>query len=190
MRPRSLVSRTLALLVLVGALFGCYRLILAPVVSAHGTTAQSIERSRMLLERYRFLAAQREELAAQVTAREKEANENAAYLDGPTGALAAAGLQDHVGSVIAQAGGELRSTQVLPSERVGTVAAVRRSRLRLDLSIDIKDLERLLYDLESSSPYLFIEQITIQTKTRHDDHEQQRLAVNLEVYGHARTAEL
>lgn len=189
-RPRSLISRTLALLVLLGALFGCYRLVVAPIVSAYKTEAQSMERSLMLLRRYRVIAAQGEELAEAVAAREKMAGENATYVYGRNGALAAAALQDHVASVIAQAGGELRSTQVLPSEPVDAVVAVTRSRLRLHLDVDVEGLERLLYDLETSSPYLFIEQITIQTQARHDDPEQQRLVVSLDVYGYARSAEL
>lgn len=190
MRPRSFVSRTLALSILLGALLGCHRLIVIPIVTAYVTAAQSIERSTMLLKRYQRLIAQRDELAAQVAARERSAGEELGYLDAPPGALATAALQDHVGAVIAQAGGELHSTQVLPSGPVDTAAAVSRSRLSLDLSVDIEGLERLLYDLETEKPYLFIEQITIETQTRHDKHEQRRLAISLEVYGYARTAEV
>lgn len=188
--PGSLVSRTLALLILLGALFGSYRLIVAPVVDAHETAAQSIERSQMLLERYQLLAAQRDKLTRHIAARERIADGSAAYFDAPTDALAAAAVQDHVGSVIARAGGELHSTQVLASKPVEGVAGISRSRLMLNLSVDIEGLERLLYDLESDEPYLFIEEITIQTQTRHDDPQQRRLTVTLEVYGYAWTAEL
>lgn len=193
LRPGSLVSRTLAVLILIGVLFAGYRLVVAPVVTAYETTARSIEQSRMLLERYRGIAAQREELAAGLAEHEEVAAESTAYLEGPTGALAAAALQDHVGSVIARSGGELRSTRVLASEPVDEVAGVSRAGLRLDLGVDVEGLERLLYDLESGEPFLFIDQITIREqrsrRRRAEDSPRPMLDVSFEIYGYVRTPE-
>lgn len=193
LRPGSLLSRTFAVLVLLGLLIGAYRLIVRPVVSSYEVAAQSIEQSRSLLERYRALAAQQENLAALVAERERAAAESTAYLDGPTGALAAAALQDQVGAVIARAGGDLRSTRVLTGEPVEQVAGISRAGLRLDLRVDVEGLERLLYEIETDEPYLFIEQITVRERhgqqTGRIEQERSVYDVSIELYGYTRTPE-
>jgi general secretion pathway protein M len=191
LRPGSLLSRTLAVLLLLAVGLAAYQLLVLPVAAAYRGAAEAIERSQGLLQRYQALAAQRDELARLVAQQEEVAAGSEAYLGGQSDALAAAALQDQVRRAIERAGGELRSTQILPARAADNAAGVRRASLRLQLGVDIEGLETLLYQLEAGEPYLFIDQITIREgrmrRGRGDVAPDPTLDVNLEVYGYWRS---
>jgi general secretion pathway protein M len=191
LRPGSLLSRTLAVLLLLAVGLAAYQLLVLPVAAAYREAAEAIERSQGLLQRYRTLAAQRDELARLVAQQEEMAARSEAYLGGQSDALAAAALQDQVRRAIERAGGELRSTQILPARAAENAAGVRRASLRLQLGVDIEGLETLLYQLEAGEPYLFIDQITIREgrvrRGRADVAPDPTLDVSLEIYGYWRS---
>jgi general secretion pathway protein M len=191
LRPGSLLSRTLAVLLLLAVGLAAYQLLVLPVAAAYREAAEAIERSQGLLQRYRTLAAQRDELARLVAQQEEMAALSEAYLGGQSDALAAAALQDQVRRAIERAGGELRSTQILPARAADNAAGVRRASLRLQLGVDIEGLETLLYQLEAGEPYLFIDQITIREgrvrRGRADVAPDPTLDVSLEIYGYWRS---
>jgi general secretion pathway protein M len=192
LRRGSLLSRTLALLLLAGLGLAAYQLLVLPVAAAYRDAGQAIEHTQGLLQRYRVLAAQRDELAEQVARQEEVAGRSEAYLEGQSDALAAAALQDQVRRAIERAGGELRSTQILPARPADNAPGVRRASLRLQLGVDIEGLETLLFELEAGEPYLFIDQITIREgrvrRGRGAPVADQTLDVNLEIYGYWRSA--
>jgi len=193
LRPGSLLSRTIAVLLLI--LFGlaAYQLVVVPVHAAYQETAREIEQSRELLRRYRALAAQREGLEQQVAELEAAAGNSEAYLEGTSDALAAAALQDQVRRIIERAEGELRSTQILPATPAEGPGGVRRTSLRLQLGIDIAGLETILYELEPGEPFLFVAQITVREqrgqRRRNEPEPETLLDVSLEVYGYWRPVE-
>lgn len=195
LRPGSPLSRCLAVLLVLVVLYAGHRLLVMPIVSAYRAAAASIEQSTRLLDRYRALAGQRAELATLVEDYESAARDGSAYLEGSNHALATATLQDKVSLTIADAGGELRSTRVLPAEPVEAVAGISAAGLRLDLSIDIAGLEAMLYRIETGEPYLFIDQITIRERRRRSRNprgqpdSKPELDVSLTVHGYVRTVE-
>src|SRR5688572_19195730 len=109
LQPGSLLSRTLAVVLLGIALLGAYRLVIAPLVTAYRDGQSRIEQAKELLQRYEALAEQRSLLADRLAEEQERAASAAGYLTGPSDALAAAELQDRVKSVVEGASGELRS---------------------------------------------------------------------------------
>ena len=73
-------------------------------------------------------------------------------------ALAAAALQDRLKAAVEAVDGELESTQVLPT---GERGPFRSLTLNARWSVDTAGLRDLLYTLETSSPRLQIEKLTV-----------------------------
>ncbi len=192
LRRGSLLSRLLALGLLGGVLLAAYGLVLAPVIVAYQEVGQEIEEAQLLLQRYRSLASQRPELSARLAGLEQQAAKAGGYLKGPSDALAAAELQDHARAIIDGAGGSLRSTQILPVSAEDSKVPVRRATLRIQLGISIEGLQKVLYELETGQPYLFVDQLTVRQqrmRRRSAEAEQEPvLDVSFEVFGYVRGA--
>jgi len=76
-----------------------------------------------------------------------------------TAALASADLQKLIKSSISQAGGQLTSTQVLPS--LSTDNSFNRVVVKVRMSGEIEALRSVLHEIESSSQIMVIDQIDI-----------------------------
>jgi general secretion pathway protein M len=194
LRRGTLSSRMLAVALLAGVLLAGYGLVVAPVIAAYREVGQGIEQSQLLLQRYRRLASQQPQLSARLTELEQRAAKAGGYLKGPSDALAAAELQDYVRAVIEGAAGSLRSTQILPAGATEPTVPARRAALRIQLGIDIKGLQKVLYELETGQPYLFVDELTIRQqrmrRRRSTEPEQEPvLDVSFEVFGYVRAAE-
>ena len=183
MQPGSLLSRSLALALMLGAALTLYEFALLPLLAAHSRARTTIEQTTALLQRYHALVEQRARLADQVSAYERIVADADSYLPGGNDVVAAAALQERVKSAIESAHGELRSTQVLPPQTVETDASVRLIVLKFHFIIDINGLRDVLYALETGNPYLFIEELGIQ---RHDaTNSDSALDVSITVEGYA-----
>jgi general secretion pathway protein M len=192
LQPGSLLSRTLAIALLAVALLGGYRLIVAPLLTAYQEGGSSIEQAKTLLQRYRALAEQRPQLAKRLAEQQERAAAAAGYLEGPSDALAAAQLQDRVKSVVETAGGELRSTQILPAQSIEGDLGFRRTAVRVQIIVTIEGLAATLYELETGQPYLLIDDVTVRQervrrRRRSAPESEPMLDVNLELFGYLRT---
>ena len=164
LQPGSLLSRALALALLGAVLLGAYVLVIAPVVGLYRETDAAIETAEILLQRHRTLAAQRSDLSARLDAETEQAAAIAGYLEGPSDPLALAQLQDLVKGVVEAAGGELRSTQILPAQAVAASPGTRRATLRVQMVVAIDGLAEILYDLESGQPYVLIDELAVRSQ--------------------------
>lgn len=186
----SVLSRTLAVALLGIALLGAYRLIIAPVLIAYRDAEARMAQTQELLQRYEGLAQQRSLLTDRLAEQQERAAAAAGYLQGPSDALAAAQLQDRVKSVVEAAGGELRSTQILPPGQLETALGIRRTTLRVHFVVTIEGLEETLYELETGQPYLIVDNVTVrQERVRRRRSEPQghpMLDVSLELFGYVR----
>ena len=189
LQPGSLLSRTLAIALLLVALLAGVRLVVEPLLGAFREAAAGIAEDEALLQRYRVLAEQRPALARRLEQQQELAASAAGYLQGPSDALAAAQLQDRVKTVIEGAGGELRSTQILPAQPIEGNAAIRRAALRVQFAVTIDGLSATLYELETGQPYLLIDQLSVREqrvrRRRRDEPEPETsLDVTLELSGY------
>jgi general secretion pathway protein M len=103
-------------------------------------------------------------MLARLEEEKQQAAAIAGYLEGPSDALAAAQLQDRVRGVVEAAGGELRSTQIMPAEPVDASPGTRRATLRVQLMVAIDGLAEILYDLESGQPYVLIDELAVRSQ--------------------------
>jgi general secretion pathway protein M len=190
LQPGSLLARTLALTLLATAVAGGYLLIVVPVLDAYRDNADAIERAEILLRRQRALAAQRPLLLARVEEEKENAEAVAGYLLGPSDALAAAQLQDRLKAVIEAAGGELRSTRILPAEAVEASPGTRRTALQVQMIVTIEGLAEVLYGLEAGQPYVLIDELSVRNqrerRRRGEPETEPMLDVNLRLSGFVR----
>jgi general secretion pathway protein M len=193
LRPGSLLSRILALLLLAALPLLVWTVVVEPVIAAYRDADQAIARTQSLLNDYRQRAAQRPQLAELVTAEEARAAAVQGYLVAVDDALAAAELQDRVKSVIEAAGGTLRSAQSLEVAPVEGIAGVRRAGLQVRFSADSESLATILYGLETGKPYLFVDGLSVREprrqRRRGDESEgPPELDVVVDLYGYMRAA--
>jgi general secretion pathway protein M len=192
LQPGSVLSRTVAIALLAITLLAAYRLIIAPVLNAFRDGETQIEQAEELLQRYEALAQQRPLLNDRLAEQQERAASAAGYLQGPSDALAAAQLQDRVKSVVEAAGGELRSTQILPAEQPEADLGVRRTTLRVHFVVTVEGLEESLYELETGQPYLVIDDVTVRQervrRRRSEQPTQPMLDVSLQLFGYLREA--
>lgn len=190
LRPGSLLARALALALLAAAVAGGYLLVVVPVLDAYRETADAIEQAETVLQRQRALAAQRPLLIARIEEEKEQAEAIAGYLQGPSDALAAAQLQDRLKAVVEAAGGELRSTRILPAEAVEASPGTRRTALQVQMIVTIEGLAEVLYGLEAGQPYLLIDELSVRNqrerRRRGEAVPETTLDVNLRLSGFVR----
>ncbi|MDQ0503333.1 type II secretion system protein GspM [Xanthobacter agilis] len=104
------------------------------------------------------------------------------FLDGATLTIAGAGLMQRLSSAVADAGGRITSSQVALRD---TPYGPDFIAVEASLEIAQADLQKLLYDLESGLPFLFVGQLAARPVAARapGDGDPQRLHVTLTVYG-------
>jgi general secretion pathway protein M len=193
LQPGSLLSRLLALGLLAVALIASYLLVVVPLLATYEDNAAAIERAETLLQRQQALAALQPQLVARLEEERAQADAVAGYLEGPSDALAAAQLQDRVKEVVETAGGELRSTRILPAESIESSPGTRRTALRVQMIVSIESLAEILYELEAGQPYVLIDELSVRSqrerrRSRRQDDGDPKLDVSLELSGFVREA--
>jgi len=103
-----------------------------------------------------------------------------AYIEGATVTIAGASLLQRVASAVSKFGGNVLSTQLdvqSPSSKPGFISMVA------SCEIEQPQLQQLLYDLEAGMPFLFVDQLVIQTPTTASGSQPGKLRVLLGVSG-------
>jgi general secretion pathway protein M len=183
-------SRSTAGLVAVGILG--LALVLAGLAAAMpfvrtGWIDQSItEKQDELLQLRRQIAREadlRKENAALAAAGE---NANGLLLQGGTTGISGANLQKLMSGLVIEHGGTALSFQLLPPAEDGHLTRIPMS---LSISVGIDGLRDIIHDLETGTPLIFIDDITIQAATDEvrtpDPHFLGPLDVVLQVSGFA-----
>jgi hypothetical protein len=147
MRRNSLLSRVCALALLVSALTVLWFGMVAPLWSAlAGTTDSEREKSLNLLARYEEIIAQKGSLEIRLKTLGTAGDDQNGLIAGPTSAVAAASLQGELRSIIEGVGGEIRSAQILPAEKIEDFEKIA---IQYELNIPSAALQRLLQGLET-----------------------------------------
>jgi general secretion pathway protein M len=102
------------------------------------------------------------------------------FLEGETVSIAEAALQQRVGSAVAAAGGNVLSSQIEP---IGNDGKKEYLTLIASCEIDQQSLQSLLYDLEAGMPFLFIDQLVLQSPQALGSQEAGRLRLLISVSG-------
>jgi len=101
-------------------------------------------------------------------------------LAGPTVTVAGATLLQRVATAVTQVGGTELSSQV---DLQGAQAKEGYVSIVVNCELEQPSLQKLLYDLESGMPYLFIDQLVVQVPTSPNGGPTGRLRVLLAVSG-------
>jgi general secretion pathway protein M len=104
--------------------------------------------------------AARARSAADARARTTTTAPAAAFLDAGTAGLAAAQLQTYLSQVAAGQQAILISYGVEPARREDSPDAIR---VQVTLEVSQKSVQRLVYQLESATPYVFVDSLAVQT---------------------------
>jgi general secretion pathway protein M len=161
MRLSLSVRRLLAVALLLATVLLAWSGLVAPLLDSYAEATSSVERLQQAVERSRMtgrdLAALQAELA-ELRARQSSAD---GFLSGANESIAAAQLQVRLKAAVDRAGGDLRSTQILASRDEGRF---RRITVRGQMLLRTSALQRIIYELEAASPYLFLDNVEIRAR--------------------------
>ena len=107
------------------------------------------------------------------------------YLEGATVTVAGATLLQRVAGSVMKFGGNVLSTQL---DVPNTPAKAGFISMIASCEIDQPQLQQVLYDLEAGMPFLFIDQVVVQTPVNAPDADKGKLRVLLGVSGQWRGA--
>ncbi len=123
---------------------------------------EQLARGTDQLQRYQRLVATLPGLRAELEREQANDDFKAFYFDAETPALAGARLQSEVQEVVRAAGARPISTQILP---VDEDEQPPRVRIRTQLQGTTDELLDVLYRIEESRPFLFVDQMSIRSTT-------------------------
>ncbi|MDG4555302.1 MAG: type II secretion system protein GspM [Candidatus Competibacter sp.] len=152
---------------------------------------ERLEQQQVRLEQFERMAASREPIQQLIASIRQDRNITAQYLPQSAPPLAAADLQQRVKAVVEAVGGTLRSTQALPPVEEGNAVKVA---VNVTVSGDTESLQKILYDLESQTPLLFVDNLDVSAREirqrlpsgRLTDYTRVQLNIQFEVSGYLR----
>jgi general secretion pathway protein M len=155
------VRRIAAVGLLFAAVAGPCLGIVVPMIDAYRDAQNQLEQVRALLQRAEAAAGKREPLKAALAKLKQSDDADGGFLKGTNDSLAAAHIQSRVKAVLDSAQGDLKSTQILPSKKEGSLTRVG---VRVQMAGPIAAVQKVLYSLESGAPFLFTENVEIRTR--------------------------
>ncbi|MBV8534604.1 MAG: type II secretion system protein M [Alphaproteobacteria bacterium] len=184
--PRSRRFTAVGLLAL--ALLALYSFVVGPLLASYADNRRQTAEARATLAHYEEIGREIPALKKELDALHERGATAAGYLDGQNETLVAAALQERLKTAVVQTGGRLNSTQVLAGTTQGQT---RRVVVRGQMQMNIAALQRVLYALESGSPYLFIDNLDVRPVMgpRGPDgaDNDAALDVHFDVYGYMRS---
>lgn len=128
------------------------------MVSAHHRYDEELANATLRLEKFRVIAAGKAKIERQLASRGQAGLAKAYQLQGGSQALAAAALQDHVRSLVQQAGGKLKTTNPMPGE---IEAGLTRIGVSARMTLDVQGLQTMLHGIETGTPLVFVDKLTV-----------------------------
>lgn len=182
-------ERWIAVAILILLIGLIYLVVVTPLISIASSYQETIDDLEFKLERDRRLALQKATVLRRVDEIKSLQTANDNLFSRESAALATADLQKLVKSTIITAGGDLTSTQVLPSQEEEQFL---RIGIRVRMSGNIEVLKSVLFELESTKPILIIDNLTIRPIRGRRNRKTRKLEatdnlnINFEVVGYMR----
>lgn len=164
---RSAAALGLLLMVLLAA----WLYLLRPWYHWQQSQGQRIEQLQRQQTANRALLAREVEIDAQIERIEALGDGESLLLEGDKPAIAAAKLRELISEVVADSGGQLISVQEYRAEGLPGARAVG---LRVHSTGEARNLQELLYALESSTPAIFVDKLTVSSSSRNRFLNQRR----------------
>lgn len=168
-----------------------YFAIVQPIISKHEFYEENITSMQRRLHKYREMVASKPAMEARLNQLRRKQAANAYFLEQQSAALAATDLRSRVKAAVESSDAELISTQSLP---LVENELFPRVGLSVRMTGDTAALQRVLYELESHPPLLFVDDLQvysrqIRRRSRHNPRtiiEETRLTISFELYGYMR----
>lgn len=179
--------RAAALGLLAAVVLAAYSLVVSPLLAAYLDGRREAADLRATLAKYEATGREVPALQKRLDELHRQGATGAGYLAGDSETLVAAALQERLKAAVTQTGGRLNSTQVIATS---SQAKTHRVAVRGQMQMSLAALQRVLYALESGSPYLFIDNLDVRPMVgprgpqRADDDGM--LDVHFDVYGYMR----
>lgn len=159
MRQHSVASRISALGILSFVLVVIWFGLAEPLISAFvGSVNEEREKSLNLLARYEAVIAQKGSLDTQLKILGTTSEDQSGLIAGNTPAVAAAALQGELKALIETFGGEIRSAQIMPPEKIEDFEKIA---IQYELSLPPASLQRLLHGLETHRTVLVLDSLRL-----------------------------
>ena len=156
--PTPILRRALALAILAAIPLVLWVGVIEAIWEGWADGGETEVRSLKLIANLREAATRRPALESEFKALEARSKALPGYIPGNTPALAAATVQSEVKRIVESKGGQVRSTQDLaPTREHG----VEKIGVRFDMTTSLEALPTIVYEIESHSPYLFIDNLEI-----------------------------
>lgn len=171
---------------LLAVLFLIYLFLLKPWLDSYAQLGESLESQQDLRERFSRVAAGRDELEARLEELKSRATHRPLFIKGASETLAAAALQEQVSQYIQNGGGSVLSIEAMQPQEEGSFAAVG---VRVQFTGRYEAIYRALHSIESSVPYLFVEEMDFRSqrqrrrRNQEQETEETALLVALEIIG-------
>jgi general secretion pathway protein M len=185
MKRSTWASRSAAVAVLIATGAAIWLMLVQPLVASFVEHRESIARSQEMLAKYRGLDSTRAQIDSSLKTVHAAQETEERLLKGGSTQLVGAKLQNRLKELIEADGGILTSMQVLP---VREEQGFERISMAVTLTATIESLQKILYAIEDQSPYLFIEDVELQTNRgmmQVSEGEGSRdLQIHFEVFGY------
>lgn len=152
------MQRWLAVGLLVGAILIIGLVVITPVINKGLELRESENNLVLKLQQYERILAGKDAVTANMNAIKEQYEERGLLNSQGTGALASAEVQEFIKKAIAEAGGQLSSTQALP---LSTKNEFSRITVNVRMSGNSEVLRAVLYKIETSTPLIIINEIDI-----------------------------
>ena len=183
-----LASRAVALAILFLLIGGVYLLIADPLLSEYQLESDSVDDLTAALVRYRAAGLQLPAREATLKSLQSDDSAREGFLQGGNDNLIAGNIQTRIKSVAESAHGELRSTQILPATDDGKL---HRIAIRAQMTVTLEAAQKVIYGIESGTPYLFIDNLTMNARTgprvRAEEDLNPLIDMQFDVYGYTRS---
>ncbi len=150
--------RGLAILILIGAAALAWVLVLGPLADILFGRSEELDHSLDLLARYETVAAARPQVEAELHNMQLRNAAMSGLVEGNTAALAAAAVQSDVKAIVEKYGGSVLSSQNMPSSVTDNF---ERIEIQYDLTLPPGSLKKVIYQIETHTPYLFIDSVNM-----------------------------
>lgn len=183
-----LVSRLLALGLLVLVLGVAWIVFVNPIRAAIDAQQSRIERATELLARYERALENEPSLRAEIEGLRQGDGSPDPFLKGQNTQIIAANLQNRIQTLVAGEPGDIRSIQVLPDS---AESGFEKIGLRVTLTAAVPTMQKIFYDIESSVPALFIDNLDVRTnirRRRRNEESTNRVQIRFDVFGYRKQA--
>ena len=173
---RIIVSKTLALAILLALAYGAYTLVIEPLAREQAELADNITAQRSLLGRLQVAGSNGVNSGQRPSSRDA----GPVFLDGESDAIRISGLQSKLNEAAQGIGARLSSTQALPPREL---QGVRLIGIQTQVSTTLEQLQKFLFELETAQPQLFVETISVSRGPDREGQEVSELDIRLTVLG-------